>query len=197
MFNDNPIVSALRRIRFCSLLLLPVLLAAPALSQQLDLATNYSYLRSNPNGNGTPFDSAGGSISGAWYFRPWASVAADFGGYNFHALSPGVSGRLFTYAVGPRFSYPRNRHRVDLFGHILVGGARVNETIGSQSGGENGFALIAGGGADLRLNSFLSLRFLQADYLMTRFNRVNNTPGIQNDVRVSAGLTIHFNIAPR
>jgi hypothetical protein len=178
------------------LLLFPLLLAAPAHAQQLDLATNYSYLRSYPNGSGTPFDSTGGSVSAAWYLRPWVSVAADFGGYNFHGLATGVSGRLFTYTAGPRFSYPRARHRIDLFAHFLAGGARVNEAIGSQSDGENGFALIAGGGADFRINSFLSLRALQADYLMTRFNRVTDTRGIQNDVRVSAGVTIHFDIGP-
>jgi hypothetical protein len=81
--------------------------------------------------------------------------------------------------------------------HALVGGA--HEAIGSgitpvtgfsasvlpTSG--NAFATAIGGGIDLRVAPFLSVRPIQLDYLPTHFNSTT-----QNQPRVSAGLVIRF-----
>jgi hypothetical protein len=167
-------------------------LSARCQQSQLDVSTNYSYLRANPAGNAESFDSDGGSISASRRLNSWVGLAADFGGYNFREQPVGVSGHLFTYTVGPRFSSRREVFRATPFGHALVGGARISGNLSGPNAGENGLAVVVGGGLDVRINSVVAIRVFEADYLLTRFNRVNNMPGVQNDVRVSAGVVLHF-----
>jgi len=192
IIRQKTIANILLLLCFC--LLLFVLLPPLAWGQesQFDLAGHYSFLRAGPSGGAGSFNANGGSVSATWHATPWLGVAADFGGYNFGGQPQGVDGHLLTYTIGPRISSPREWGRWTPFGQLLLGGARVSGNLNGQSAGENGFALIAGGGADLRLNSHLALRVVQIDYLMTRFNRVNNTPGIQNDFRISTGVVLRF-----
>ena len=159
---------------------------------QFDLGANYSFLRADPAGGGESFNSSGGSVSFAWRAKPWLDAAADFSAYHFGGQPPGVSGRLLTYAIGPRVRFPHEWRRWTPFGQVLAGGARVSGTLSGQSAGENGFALMLGGGADFRLNARLAIRVLDVEYLMTRFDRVTNTPGVQNDLRISAGVVLRF-----
>jgi hypothetical protein len=180
------------RLWFCLLFFLLLPQSGRCQQSQLDFATNYSFLRTNPAGGSGSFDSNGGSVSAAWHVRPWLGVAADFGGYSFGGQPQGVGGHLFTYTIGPRVSYRREGRSWAPFGQLLVGGARVSGTLNGQSASENGVALIVGGGADVRLTAQLAVRVLEVDYLMTRFTRVNDTPGVQNDLRVSAGVVLHF-----
>ena len=80
----------------------------------------------------------------------------------------------------------------DKSAHALAGYAHLSGSVDDQSASANGFALIAGGGADWRVFPGLAVRVFEADYLMTRVTRLTNTPGIQNDVRLSAGLVVYF-----
>jgi hypothetical protein len=68
----------------------------------------------------------------------------------------------------------------------------LSGSVDAESASANGFALIAGGGADWRVLPRLAVRVFEADYLMTRVSRLTNTPGIQKDVRLSAGLVVYF-----
>jgi len=54
----------------------------------------------------------------------------------------------------------------------------------------NSFALNLGAGADYSLNKSISVRILQLDYLHTELP--NNTSNWQNNLRIGAGLTLHF-----
>jgi hypothetical protein len=49
-----------------------------------------------------------------------------------------------------------------------------------------------GGGLDWPLRHRFSIRLIEADYLLTRFDRVTGTSATQNDVRISAGLVFRF-----
>ena len=191
---DCPKTIASIRSRLWISLPLFLLLAQPSRCQQsqFDLAANYSFLRADPAGGGESFNSSGSSVSFAWRAKPWLGVAADFGGYHFGGQPPGVSGRLLTYTAGPRVCSPHEWRRWAPFGQLLAGGARVSGTLSAQSAGENGFALQLGGGADFRVNARLAVRVLDVEYLMTRFDRVTNTPGVQNDLRISAGVVLRF-----
>lgn len=46
-----------------------------------------------------------------------------------------------------------------------------------------------GGGADYKWKPNLVIRFIQADYLYTRFNGINNH---QNNFRLQAGIVYRF-----
>lgn len=85
-----------------------------------------------------------------------------------------------------------SRTRWVFFAHALAGYAHLSGSVDGQSASANGFALIAGGGADWRVLPGLAVRVFEADYLMTRVTRLTNTPGIQNDVRLSGGLVVYF-----
>lgn len=192
MMDRGKFISPSGRLLFCLFFVLVSPLSTRCQQSRLDVSTNYSYLRANPAGNGESFDADGGSISAAWRLRSWVGLAVDFGGYNFREQPVGVTGHLLTYTLGPRFSPRREIFRTSPFGHVLIGGARISGNLSGLNAGENGLAVIVGGGLDVRVNSVVAIRIFEGDYVLTRFNRVTDTPGIQNDVRISAGVVLHF-----
>jgi len=78
------------------------------------------------------------------------------------------------------------------FAHFLIGGAHESTTSSTgalitASPTRNAFATTLGGGLDLKVLPFISLRPIQIDYLLTHFN--SNT---QNQFRYSAGIVLRF-----
>ena len=140
----------------------------------------------HPNLNGYEF-------SATYKLIPWLGVSADFSGH-YGTVTGNSSGHVQTFLFGPEVSFPS---KVSPFVHLLVGGA--HQSIGAgitpvtgfsasvlpTSG--NSFATAVGGGIDLRVAPFLSVRPIQLDYLLTR--AYSST---QNQPRVSAGLVLRF-----
>ena len=186
---------------FCGMGLLVAVLfsSGTARSQELkfDTATNFSYLRATSTGGGGSFNNYGASASVAWNFRPWLGVISDFGVYQFTGQPAGVSGRLVTYAGGARFTYHPLWNRWVPFGQSLIGGVRLSGDQSGQHSGENGLAILAGGGVDAKLGPRFSIRCVEADYIMMRLNRADNTPGYHNDFRVSTGIVFHFDLTQK
>jgi opacity protein-like surface antigen len=185
---------------------------------KFELFLGYSYLRAVPTpttGNRLVWLN-GGSTSVAFNVNRYLGIVGDFGGFNDSRLefrSAGApstvmdsSGTVFTYLLGPRLSY-RRYDRFTPFAQVLFGGIHASEvTLSSGCTGagctllpsENSFALTAGGGLDFRLRHHLSLRLVQAEYLMTRFENLNTgSTGTQNDLRLSTGLVFRFGGGPR
>jgi hypothetical protein len=108
----------------------------------------------------------------------WFGVGADFGGY--YASAFGSNAHLQTYLFGPQVSLPR---RISPFAHALVGVA--HET--TSAGNTNAFSSAYGGGLDLKLHHFVSLRAIQTDYTVMRFGG-----STQNQFRASTGVVLHF-----
>ena len=181
----------------------------PSKTPKVDIFVGYSYLRAVPedaNGNRL-VDLNGGSASVALNLSRYFAIAADLGGYDDTRLRlagpganpPGVvdsGGSVFTYLLGPRLSF-RNHSRVTPFAQVLFGAAHAGEvTISGCTGSsctplpaQTAFALTAGGGFDIRLARHISIRAIQAEYLMTRFSDPTTGAGnTQNDVRLSTGL---------
>ncbi len=193
----------------------------PRRTPKVDIFLGYSYLRAVPElANGNRFvDLNGGSASIAFNLSRYFGIAADFGGYDDTQLrlaGPGANppsvvdsgGSAFTYLFGPRFSF-RNRSRVTPFAQVLFGAAHAGEvTLSGCTGSsctplpaQTAFALTAGGGFDIRLARHISIRAVQAEYLMTRFSDPATGAGnTQNDLRLSAGLVFrlggHTPLAP-
>jgi hypothetical protein len=57
---------------------------------------------------------------------------------------------------------------------------------------QNASAMAAGGGLDIPFGRHLAIRALQAEYLLTRFDRSDGSSATQNNLRVSAGIVFCF-----
>jgi len=191
------------------LLVLAAMAAGVAAQDKVELFAGYSYLRpsmtyvqtpgceviipcppsflvtNHPNLNGYEF-------SATYKLIPWLGVTGDFSGH-YGTVTGTSSGHVQTYLFGPEVSLPS---KVSPFVHALFGaahesigagttGGAVPSTVLASSG--NAFATAIGGGIDLRVAPFLSVRPIQVDYLMTRFNST-----MQNQPRVSAGVVLRF-----
>lgn len=167
---------------------------AAAIAAPVEIAFSYSYLRANQGpGRCGCFAMNGGSAEVAFHAYRWFSGVADLTGER----SGGVSGgsqelSLVSFTAGPRFTYPIH-HRYALFVQTLAGGVHGFDThfpVSPGSSAANSFALLTGGGLDLRVKSYLAIRPIQADYFLTRLpNGVNNR---QNSLRLSAGVVLRL-----
>jgi opacity protein-like surface antigen len=157
----------------------------------------------------------GGSASVAFNFNRYLGIVGDFGGYDDSQLQltgtglnqPLVvnsSGTAYTYLFGPRFSF-RNQTRFTPFAQVLGGGVHASAVnVGNCAGVscaalpvQSSFAFTGGGGLDIRLTHRISIRAVQAEYMLTRFPGVLNgvSTGVsdsQNDLRLSSGLLFNF-----
>jgi outer membrane protein OmpA-like peptidoglycan-associated protein len=144
-------------------------------------------------------------------------VVADFAGFDNTRLtlsSPTGSrtlpadGSVYTYMFGPRLSY-RKHSRFTPFAQLLVGGAYASNVFISGCTGSYscqplaydwGFATMAGTGFDIRINHYLAIRPIQAEYLLTHFTNPTlpsgSERGWQNNGRFSAGIVLRFGGKP-
>jgi outer membrane immunogenic protein len=175
-----------------------------------ELALDYSYLHSNaPPGGCGCFNLNGGSATFAWRLRPESS--ARFGGFSLVGdvtvaeagtiSSSGDSVTLSTFTAGGRYlptlghGTAAGHHALQPFGQALIGIAHSSGSLveGSNPGAANAgaaFAANVGGGVDLRVDHRISIRLVEADYLLTTFDNGSNNH--QNNLRISAGLVFHF-----
>lgn len=183
----------------------------------------YSYLRVNvkatnaelvpPSSVSESFNLQGGGGNFVFNATKNFGLVADLSGYKVTGLPSGVSANVFTYLFGPRFTY-RGSEKVQPFVHALFGGAYASgsasgailngaiqpaqiTTTFNFSGNTNAFAMALGGGVDYKVAHHISLRLVQMDYLMTRFDTNINSSGnasaaTQNNFRVGAGVQFTF-----
>jgi hypothetical protein len=135
----------------------------------------------------------GGSGDLAITFSHGLGVAANLTGVHAANVAPGIDLDKVLFAMGPRYTYDRGRWA--LFGEALFGGAHAFNTIFPSStgvvGGASSYAMMFGGGLDFQAARHIRLRALEADYVRSTLpNNANNT---QNDLRLAAGLSFHFN----
>ena len=160
-----------------------------------ELALTYTYLRANaPPGGCGCFNLNGGSAQFIWPIGlHGVALAGDV--TVSHANSIGSSNSSLTlssFTAGARYSPPLKQSRFQPFGQILIGYGHINGplTQGQTAGSSNGFAANVGGGLDARISHRLSLRLVEADYLVTTFtNGVNDH---QNLLRLGAGIVVRF-----
>jgi hypothetical protein len=165
-----------------------------------EVFAGYAYSRvEGVHFNGWNFDIAGNLNSNL------AIVGSASGGYGKETFESVIgktetNSSIHTFVVGPRV-YERNTKIFTPFAHLLMGYARVNSEINNQGtpattytleDGLNGFALVAGGGLDIKGDSPLAFRLVQVDYIMLR-SRDQKPQG----VRVSTGLVWHLGKRPQ
>ena len=173
--------------------------AATAQQPRAELALDYSYLRSNaPPGDCGCFNLNGGSATFAWTLKPEGHFALVGDITAAHAGSISSSGydlTLSSYTVGARYRFKVPQPSLQPFGQLLVGiahssGSLVEGQSPATANAGAAFAANFGGGLDLRANRRFSVRLVEANYLLTTFD--NGTNNHQNNLRVSAGVVMHF-----
>jgi peptidoglycan-associated lipoprotein len=169
-----------------------------------EIAGGYTYIHSNvPPGGCGCFNMSGGNGTFAW-FLPSAS-STKMGNFALvgdvavaHAGTVSNSGdtlTLSTFTAGGRYLPRLNNSALQPFGQVLIGLAHSSGTLvqGANPGAGNAgasFASIFGGGADLKVTPRISIRMIEADYLLTTVDNGSNNH--QNNLRISAGIVVHF-----
>ena len=192
-----------------------LLFGAVAVAQDVpkaDLFLGYSMLRANSARNIPAFTNNGGVGTFALNFNNHVAAEFEFGGYhngNIHDIQFDTT--EMTYLFGPRFSLGRSR-TVNPYIHTLFGGVHLTTslpvtvtptplaTTGTTTriaASQDAFAMALGGGLDLRLNHYLTLRPIQLDYLLTRLEDFGQTgqPSQnrnQHNLRYAAGILFTF-----
>jgi opacity protein-like surface antigen len=188
--------------------------AAPAPKVELFLGYSRFAAATNPS-TGTAgnrmVDLNGGSAALTFNLNRYLGLVADVSAYRNTQLqltgtganqprTVPANGNAFTYLFGPRLSF-RNDTRFTPFVHVLAGGVHASAVTATNCVGptctplpaQNAFAMTAGGGLDIRLFQHLSLRPIQAEYMMTRFASIlDGTKTTQNDLRLASGLVFTF-----
>jgi hypothetical protein len=149
------------------------------------------------------------SVSGN--FTGSFGLVGDFSGYygrntvlgrvNNVAVRADADYKVYTFLVGPQFS--ARRESVTPFVRALFGVARADvKGRGSVAGvgqvveikiEDTAFAAAFGGGVDVRLTDRVWWRAIQADYILTRFDTIDETfqvtqRGNQHNFRLATGL---------
>lgn len=177
----------------------------------LEVSGSYSYVRGNFTGAGQKKSSYNGwETTLTMDPGQWFNFEFDFAGrYNSSTIQlpaqigtcppvclPAVSvdSTEHEYLFGPRIHYPKKR--VSPFAHILFGASHVTSHATfpltfptfpvNLNTSQTGFAMVAGGGVDVKISKHVFWRN-QMDYFLTNlFNRV------ENNARFSTGFTIRL-----
>ena len=146
------------------------------------------FAQDNPRGElylGYPL-LAGFHGSAAVNINRWFGIVGD---YSYRVAEYYADKPLHTFGVGPRLAV-RSIPRVTPFAHALFGGAGSGCAGWSNSAGcqfGTSFAMVLGGGVDVRLGRHLSIRAIQLDRIRTSFGGGN-----QNYNALSFGLTFRL-----
>lgn len=158
----------------------------------------YSYMRSNIALSSAPLGLNGGSASMAVYFNDRFGIVGDFGLYRQGNVAGQGFNLLFsTYQFGPRLRFS-NATRATPFVHFLWGAGHAGGTLYTRSlgfgvpplGANYTFVLTAGGGADWRVSSRISIRMIEAEYVHSEF--LSFTGNRQESIRLSTGVVFNF-----
>ena len=166
---------------------------------EIDLAVTYTAQRSNLT-TSPIFWPQGAGVELSTIVYHGFGVAANIAGTHASDISSlGQDLTMVTATFGPRYTWSHRIHgqpdkRINVFGQALIGIAfgldsAFPSTSGLQSSADS-FALQIGGGVDLAFSRHFAVRPLQAEWIRTQFP--NATTGVQNNMRLSAGVVFRF-----
>lgn len=106
--------------------------------------------------------------------------------------------RFFSLAGGPRFT-ARNDD-ITTFAHVLLGGIHQHERVNTLTEHFTthgvAFAVWLGGGVDVNVTPHFAVRAIQAEYVLSKFNRALSGKAIQHNARVGIGVVFRFGYRP-
>jgi hypothetical protein len=130
-------------------------------------------------------------------FHVWKSVAAvaQVTGSRTDKVPQSQQGlSLITYMAGPRYSF-YTAHRLTIYGQFLIGGAHGFDSYFpkadmSSTGAASSMAFAPGGGLEIGVRNWLSIRAVEAEFLVTHLpNDINDH---QHNLRISSGVVFRF-----
>lgn len=137
----------------------------------------FSRLEGGVNANG--FD-----ITATGNFSDHFGIAADFG--SSFTTQAGVSIHNYTYTFGPVLSLRANKAYTPWV-HALIGGDHATASVAGASGSGNGWAVLAGGGADFNFNRNMAFRG-GADWMMIHGSGSTSS----KNLRMLGGIVLRF-----
>jgi len=137
----------------------------------------YSHLEGGFNANG--FD-----LAATGNFNNYFGITGDLGS-SFNTES-GVSVHNYTYTFGPQLALRVNKAYTP-FVHVLIGGDHASASVPGDTATGNGFALLAGGGADFNFNKYMAFRGA-ADWMTLHSNGTSSS----KNVRLLMGVVIRY-----
>ena len=158
------------------------LAAAQEMQPKAELFGGYQYTRIGAV-PGVSADGWNAAVTGV--LNRWAGLTADFSGAYKRVAVVGVSAHTFTF--GPVVC--ARGQRVTPFAHALFGGFRASTSALGLSAGLDGFAMMIGGGVDVRATRHLAVRVAQLDWILWNSAEVTE----RKNARVSVGLVFRFN----
>jgi hypothetical protein len=169
-----------------------LLCAVPGWADEFDgnVFVGYSYMRGD-FGEQHGDLAAGAIASAAANFHPHVGVVAEWSTH--HDSEPGVNFDSHLLLFGPRFYFVRGKRATPFF-HVLFG---MHQTkigfpgLGISGHSDNGAALAAGAGLDIRAHRRVAIRIFQVDYVTMDLNYPTTTGSVSeftDNIRLSAGL---------
>src|SRR5665213_2663234 len=165
-------------------------------SHPIALSVNYTAMIGNaPPGTCGCFLLNGGSSEELFHvWKNIAAVAQVTGSRTDHVPQSQQGLSLITYMAGPRYSFHTMR-RLTLYGQFVIGGVHGFDSYfpksDSQStGAASSLAFAPGGGLEVGVKDWLSVRAIEGEYLLTHLpNDVNDH---QHNLRISSGVVFRF-----
>ena len=167
--------------KFLVLILFVGLLSIPLVAQDYPKAEvfgGYQFLHSE----GENFNGWNASVTGN--VTKAFGVTGDFSG-SYKTIS-GIDFKVYSYTGGPVLNL-NHEGTVNPFVHALFGGAHFVGSAGGNSASLNGFTMLYGGGADVKMSKLLALRG-QVDWVYYHVSGANSS----KNVRISTGVVFRF-----
>jgi hypothetical protein len=161
---------------------------------EFDVAFTFNAASANQVG-GSRFWMSGAGMQVHDRFWGGLGMVADFSGlHKANINSSDVGLDMVTTVFGPRYTWSPSHKRLDLYGQGLVGEVFAFHTLLPMKPfpipSDNGLAVLAGGGMDLRATPHVGVRLFEADWLRTQL--LNTTTNAQNSLRAGAGVVFRF-----
>jgi Outer membrane protein beta-barrel domain len=192
--------------------------AAAQSTPKMEAFLGYDYVRFSASTNIPEFSANGGGGQFAYNFSKALSAVADVGAvHNGNISGAQIDNTVFNFLFGPRLSLGYSRIRpyfnvlfggaylaastqVDaiavatphgiLGGQPIIPGQPVTLRLGTS---QTAFAMVAGGGLDIKISKHASFRPIGLDYYMTRFQNLRTQgDNNQNNLRYTAGINFTF-----
>jgi len=177
----------------------------------------FDWVRFNPDtGTIRSFNADGGSAQFVYNFHKAFGVAFDLGAVTKDTLHGSFSNEQSHFLIGPRYGF-YNHSRFTPFGEVLFGVANASVSTGilqvptvlpassiilpdnisaSLTASRTSFAMMAGGGLDIRLTKHLTYRLIDADYFLSRpASLITHENVNKNNVRLTTGVDFTWGAA--
>jgi len=163
-------------------------------ASSLDLTLTYNAQSTNIDTSNRFWMQGGSAQLHGQFWRGLGVVAdvAELHTANMHNSGAGLD--LVTASFGPRYTWQLPKRKIDVYGQFLAGEAwGMHSTFPASNGVQSSTynaALMAGGGANVHLNRYLSWRAVEANWLYTHLPNATNQS--ENSLHFGSGLVIRI-----